>query len=115
MAQDCAVCKIIRTYLLFAVPLLALVGASTMGGGLGSATPWFARVELIDLLSWGCLAALVLIVAYRAYEEYYLPRKRERALAEAKAKFDEAAAQYDDHEPSPPAQRSLSDHDRPGS
>ena len=111
MAQDCAVCKIIRTYLLFAVPLLALVGASTMGGGLGSETPWFARVELIDLLSWGCLAALVLIVAYRAYEEYYLPRKRERALAEAKAKFDEAAAQYDDHEPSPSAQRSLSKHE----
>ena len=53
MAQDCAICKIIRTYLLFAVPLLALVGASTMGGGLGSATPWFARVELIDLLVVG--------------------------------------------------------------
>ena len=111
MAQDCAVFKIIRTYVLFSVPLLALVGASTMGGGLGSATPWFARVELIDLLSWGCLAALILIVAYRAYEEYYLPRKRERALAEAKAKFDEAAAQYDEREPAPPAQKSLSDHE----
>ena len=111
MAQDCAICKIIRTYLLFAVPLLALVGASTMGGGLGSATPWFARVELIDLLSWGCLAALILIVVYRAYEEYYVPRKRERALAEAKAKFAEAAAQYDELEPEPPAQKSLSDHE----
>jgi len=111
MAQDCAICKIIRTYLLFAVPLLALVGASTMGGGLGSATPWFARVELIDLLSWGCLAALILIVAYRAYEEYYLPRKRERALAEAKAKFDEAAAQYDETKPSPRAQESRSEHE----
>ena len=111
MAQDCAICKIIRTYLLFAVPLLALVGASTMGGGLGSATPWFARVELIDLLSWGCLAALILIVAYRAYEEYYLPRKRERALAEAKAKFDEAAAQYDEPKPSPRAQESRSEHE----
>jgi len=111
MAQDCAICKIIRTYLLFAVPLLALVGASTMGGGLGSATPWFARVELIDLLSWGCLAALILIVAYRAYEEYYLPRKRERALAEAKAKFDEAAAQYDEREPSQRAQAPRSEHE----
>ena len=111
MAQDCAICKIIRTYLLFAVPLLALAGASTMGGGQGSATPWFARVELIDLLSWGCLAALILIVAYRAYEEYYLPRKRERALAEAKAKFDEAAAQYDEREPSPRAQASRSEHE----
>ena len=109
MAQECAVCKIIRTYLLFAVPLLALVGASTMGGGLGSEAPWFARVELIDLLSWGCLAALILIVAYRAYEEYYLPRKRERALAEAKVKFDEAAARYGDGEPSETPQKSVSD------
>ena len=111
MAQECAVCKIIRTYLLFAVPLLALVVASTMGGGLGSEAPWFARVELIDLLSWGCLAALILIVAYRAHEEYYLPRKRERALAEAKAKFDEAAEQYSECETSEPAQESRSDHE----
>ena len=93
MAQDCAVCKIIRTYLLFAVPLLALVGATSMGGGMGS-VPWFARVELIDLLSWGCLAALIVIVAYRAYQEYYLPKKRERALLEAKLRFSEVADRY---------------------
>ena len=92
MAQDCAVCKIIRTYLLFAVPLLALVAASTMDDGVRTA-PWFARVEIIDLLSWGCLAALIAIVAYRAYQEYYLPKKRERALADAKARFDEIAEQ----------------------
>ena len=100
--KDCAVCKIIRTYLLFAVPLLALVGASSMSGGM-DAVPWFARVELIDLLSWGCLAALVLIVAYRAYEEYYLPRKRERALLEAKQRFSEVVEQYDDLSDSPSA------------
>lgn len=92
MAQDCVVCKIIRTYLLFAVPLLALVAASTMKEG-ESSIPWFARVELIDLLSWGCLAALIAIVAYRAYQEYYLPKKREQALVEAKARFDEIAEQ----------------------
>ena len=90
MAQDCAICKIIRTYLLFAVPLLALIGATTLDGGLDS-TPWFARVELIDLLSWGCLAALGLIVSYRAYEEYDLPRKRARALLEAQLRFNEVA------------------------
>jgi uncharacterized membrane protein YebE (DUF533 family) len=78
--------------LLFAVPLLALVAASTMKEG-ESAVPWFARVELIDLLSWGCLAALIAIVAYRAYQEYYLPKKREQALVEAKARFDEIAEQ----------------------
>lgn len=89
---DCAVCKIIRTYLLFAVPLLALVGASTMDGGISS-VPWFARVEIIDLLSWGCLAALVAIVSYRAYQEYYLPRKREQALERVKAQFDEVLVQ----------------------
>jgi uncharacterized membrane protein YebE (DUF533 family) len=50
-------------------------------------------VELIDLLSWGCLAALVAIVSYRAYQEYYLPKKREQALTEAKARFDEMADQ----------------------
>ena len=100
--EDCAVCKIIRTYLLFAVPLLALVGASSMGGGM-DAVPGFARVELIDLLSWGCLAALLLIVAYRAYEEFYLPRKRERALLEARQRFNEVVEQYDDLSDSPRA------------
>ena len=92
MGTDCTICKIIRTYLLFAVPLLALVAAGTMKEG-ESTVPWFARVELIDLLSWGCLAALIAIVSYRAYEEYYLPKKREQALAEAKARFDEIAEQ----------------------
>lgn len=92
MGADCTICKIIRTYLLFAVPLLALVAASTMKED-ESSVPWFARVELIDLLSWGCLAALVAIVSYRAYQEYYLPKKREQALAEAKARFDEMADQ----------------------
>ena len=95
MAQDCAVCRLIRTYLLFAVPLLALVGATSMGSGVDSA-PWFARVELIDLLSWGCLVALILMVVYRAHEEYYLPRKRERALLEAKLRLNEIAEQCDE-------------------
>jgi hypothetical protein len=92
MGTDCTICKIIRTYLLFAVPLLALVAASTMKEG-ESAVPWFARVELIDLLSWGCLAALIAIVSYRVYQEYHLPKKREQALLEAKARFDELAEQ----------------------
>lgn len=99
MATDCAVCKLIRTYLLFAVPLLALVAASTMDDGVNS-TPWFARVELIDLLSWGCLAALIAIVAYRAYQEYYLPKKREQALANAKLRFNEIGEQANGSEDS---------------
>jgi len=86
-SQDCAVCKLIRTYLFLAVPLLALVGARSMEGG-DKASLWLARVELIDLLAWGALAALVAITLYRAYDEFYLPRRRLRALEAAKERFD---------------------------
>jgi len=86
-SEDCAVCKLIRTYLFLAVPLLALVGARSMEGG-DKPSLWLARVELIDLLAWGALAALVAITLYRAYDEYYLPRRRLRALEAAKERFD---------------------------
>lgn len=87
MNQDCAVCRLIRVYLLVAVPLLALVGASTMEGG-DKARLWVARVELIDILAWGALVALVAITSYRAYEEYYLPRRRLRALEAVKQSLE---------------------------
>ena len=76
---DCTVCRLIRVYLLFAVPLLALVGVSTMEGG-ENARFWLVRVELIDILAWGALVALLAITSYRAYQEFYLPRRRLRAL-----------------------------------
>ncbi len=85
--EDCAICRLIRVYLLFAVPLLALVGASTMEGG-DAARLWIARVELIDILAWGALVALVAITSYRAYDEYYLPRRRLRALEAVKQSLD---------------------------
>ena len=84
---DCAVCRLIRVYLLFAVPLLALVGASTMEGG-ENARLWVARVELVDMLAWGALAALLAITSYRAYEEYYLPRRRLQALEAVKQSLE---------------------------
>ena len=59
--SDCAVCKIIRTYLLFAVPLLALVGAGAMDGSENAAL-WFARVEIIDILAWGSINKLHLLM-----------------------------------------------------
>jgi|TARA_Y100000991_G_C21841874_1_gene292708 hypothetical protein len=85
--NDCAVCKIIRTYLLFAVPLLALVGAGAMDGSENAAL-WFARVEMIDILAWGSVAALFLILSYRGYEEYYLPNQRRRALDDVNQRLD---------------------------
>lgn len=78
-----------------AVPLLALVGARSMEGG-DAASLWMARVELIDLLAWGALAALVAITLYRAYDEYYLPRRRLRALEAAKERFDSLVDEPED-------------------
>ena len=83
---DCAVCKLIRTYLLFAVPLLALVGLNTADSD-GRLKLWFARAELIDVLAWGALLALVVITLYRIYEEYYLPGRRMDKLQKIKSQF----------------------------
>lgn len=77
--NDCAVCKLIRNYLLFAVPLLAILGSSSISGEANSHL-WFARVELIDILAYGALAGLISVIGYKAYEEYWLPRKQEQAL-----------------------------------
>ena len=37
----------------------------------------------------GCLAALVAIVLYRAYQEYYLPIQQERKLTALRGQFEE--------------------------
>lgn len=78
--KGCAVCRIVRTYLLIAVPLLAMVGFSSMSEGNATAAPWFARVELISFLASFAVIALVLIVAYRVHEEYWIPRKNKEKL-----------------------------------
>jgi len=78
--KDCAVCRIVRTYLLIAVPLLAMVGFSSMSGDQGLAAPWFARVELIDFLAAIAAASLVIVVAFKAYQEYWAPKKKKKKL-----------------------------------
>ena len=81
--QQCKVCKLIRFYLLLALPLIAMVGLSVNGPTSDAVeVPWFARVALIDFLAYGAAAALVGVISYRAYYEYVLPRRRARALNE---------------------------------
>ena len=53
----------------------------------------YGWVELIDLLSWGCLAALVAIVLYRGCQEYYLPSQQERKLAAVREEFKEESGE----------------------
>ena len=88
MKQDCTICRVIRTYLLFAVPLLAMIGAFALGDSSGEQL-WFADTRLIDVLSWGSLAALVGIVTYKAYQEYVIPQRRMRRLEEMQASISD--------------------------
>ena len=82
-SKDCAVCRLVRFYLMLAVPLIAMIGLGSLGTVDDSqAVIWFARVEVIDFLAWGSALALITIVAYRGYVEFWLPKKRSRALAE---------------------------------
>ena len=81
--QECRVCKLIRFYLLLALPLIAMVGLSVTGPTSDTVeVPWFARVALIDFLAYGSAAALMGVICYRAYHEYVLPRRRARTLNE---------------------------------
>ena len=78
--ETCAVCRIVRTYLLIALPLLAMVGLSSTSGDRGEATPWFARVELINFLAALAITSLVVVVAFRAYQEFWIPKKKREKL-----------------------------------
>ena len=78
--KECAVCRIVRTYLLIAVPLLAMVGFSSMSGDRDVVTPWFARVELISFLAAFAVTSLVAVVAFRAYQEFWAPKKKREKL-----------------------------------
>ncbi len=78
---DCPVCRLVRFYLLISVPLIAAVGLSSMGDDVeGGFLIWFARVELIDFLAWGALAACIIVVGYRAVVEFWVPRRRAAKL-----------------------------------
>lgn len=39
-------------------------------------------IDPIHVVSYGSLIGLIVMVTYRAYHEYYLPRRRERELSE---------------------------------
>ena len=78
---DCAVCRLVRFYLLLAVPLIAVLGTLSVDSTEDSMAPmWFARVELIDILAWGSLAAFFLVLCYRLYADYWIPKRRQRSL-----------------------------------
>ena len=80
-SNDCAICRLIRFYLLLAVPLIAVLGFGSMDpeNPLESQI-WFARVELIDVMAWTSATALALVLVYRIYTDVWVPKKREKAI-----------------------------------
>ena len=79
--EDCRICRLIRFYLLLAAPLIAIIGIGAMNSTESAGSRlWFADVALIDFLAYGALAALVTVIGYRSYVEFWLPKRRARAL-----------------------------------
>ena len=61
--------------------MLGMASLSSHSSGDGLNPIWFARVELIDFLAWGALGALLCILGYRGYQEFWIPRRRKAAAA----------------------------------
>ena len=80
-SNDCAICRLVRFYLLLAVPLIAVLGFGSIDSQNHLESPiWFARVELIDVMAWMSASALALVLVYRIYTDVWVPKKREKAI-----------------------------------
>jgi hypothetical protein len=87
-SEGCAVCRLVRMYLLLAVPLIAVLGTGSMTSyDDKNQNIWFARVELIDFLAAASILGLFAVIAYKLYEEYWIPKRRERAIKDLKDKI----------------------------
>ena len=83
MANDCTICKYTRYFFYAAAPIVILLG---MGSGPGvSPSLQFITVDLGDYLAVGILIALVSLIIFRAYVEYYVPWRDERNIESSKA------------------------------
>ena len=71
MKTDCQTCKYIRYFFYAAAPIVILIG---MGGGPGTSPSLeFITVDLGDYLAVGIMIALVSLIIFRTYIEYYVP------------------------------------------
>ena len=80
-SSDCPTCRLVRFYLFLSIPLIAVLGFSSVESERdGGVVLWFARLELIDFLAWGSLISCIVVLMYRVYVEFWLPRRRAEAL-----------------------------------
>ena len=80
--EQCRVCSLIRTYLLVAVPLLAMLGLSNdSSSGQVDAIALFGGVYLIDFLAYLAGFSLIAVVVYKGYKEFWYPRQTQKKIS----------------------------------
>jgi hypothetical protein len=89
-AKDCPTCRLIRIFLLLAVPI-------TMMMWFKPEIPLLSQISLTNSFANLVGLALVVVIATKAYQEFWLPYKKkvERAKLEAKENCADADADAD--------------------
>lgn len=64
--QDCAVCRLIRVYIMVAVPMIFMVWLNP-----DSSSEFLSEVSLTNLFANLVGIALVIIVGWKAYNEFW--------------------------------------------
>jgi hypothetical protein len=77
--NECKVCKLIRAYVLIAVPLVLILGAQALNED-AALQSWMPGVVLIDMLAYGALGALLIIVGVRFKKEFIEPKRKQKRL-----------------------------------
>lgn len=77
--NECTVCKLIRIYVLLAVPLVLILGAQALNED-AVLQSWMPGVVLIDMLAYGALSALLIIVGVRFKKEFIEPKRKQKKL-----------------------------------
>lgn len=83
VANDCTICKYTRYFFYAAAPIVILIG---MGSGPGvSPSLQFITIDLGDYLAAGILIALVSLIIFRTYIEYFVPWRDGRDVESSRA------------------------------
>ena len=85
--NECRVCKLIRAYALIAVPLVLILGAQALNEETAFKS-WMPGVVLIDMLAYGALGALIVIVAARFKKEFVEPKRKQKKLNQIIESFE---------------------------
>lgn len=70
-SADCPMCKIIRTYLILAVPVLAVLF-------LQPSEPVFGAFSIIKIAPWFVAIGLPSLIAWKYYHEIYKRKRKSR-------------------------------------